>query len=74
MNKLKFLEACAAADNGPGVSGSGIGTLSQKTLHAVLKLYFEPDVTKHEIKVRGSITDIMNGGEIIEIQTASFEN
>jgi hypothetical protein len=71
MDRLKFLEACAAADNGPGMNG--IGTLAQKTLHAVLKLYFEPDISRHEVKIAGSIADIVSGSDIIEIQTGNFD-
>ena len=29
----------------------GIGTLGEKTLHAVLKHYMEPEVARHEQKV-----------------------
>lgn len=53
--------------------GRGVGTLGEKTLHAVLKSYFEPDVTCHEIKVGGFVADIINDGGVIEIQTRSFD-
>ena len=48
---------------------NGIGTLSEKTVHLVLKYYFEPDETKHEIPIGKKIADIYNGEDIIEIQT-----
>lgn len=32
---------------------NGIGTLSEKTVHAVLKNYYAPDETQHEIPVEG---------------------
>lgn len=51
---------------------SGIGTLSEKTLHAVLKYYIEPDETYHEIPTCGYVADIRRGDEIIEIQTGNF--
>ncbi len=51
----------------------GIGTLSEKLLHRMLKLYVEPDPEKHEIPVLGSVADVLRDGEIIEIQTHSFE-
>ncbi len=51
---------------------SGIGTLSEKTLHAVLKNYFEPDKTRHEIKIGTYYADIFTKEEIIEIQTRHF--
>ena len=51
----------------------GIGTLSEKTLHAVLKNYFEPDEAKQEIKVGSFYADIINEKGIIEIQTRHFD-
>lgn len=50
----------------------GIGTLSEKTVHAVLKKYLVPDETCHEIRCGRYIADILYGGEIMEIQTAGF--
>lgn len=50
----------------------GIGTLGEKTLHALLKNYFEPDRTKHEIRVGTYYADIFDGEQIIEIQTRQF--
>jgi len=49
-----------------------IGTLGEKTLHAILKLYFEPDDSKHEVKVGAYVADIHNDNGIIEIQTRAF--
>ncbi|MCR5255624.1 MAG: hypothetical protein K6D96_06790 [Acetatifactor sp.] len=51
---------------------TGIGTLSEKTVHAVLKNYYEPDVSKHEVPVEKYVADIFTGTEIIEIQTRQF--
>lgn len=51
----------------------GIGTLSEKTVHAVLKNYYAPDTDMHEIPVEGFVADIYTGSEIIEIQTRSFD-
>lgn len=50
----------------------GIGTLSEKTVHAVLKNYYAPDTDMHEIPIEGFVSDIYTGSEIIEIQTRSF--
>lgn len=50
-------------------NNKGIGTLSEKTLHAVLKLYYEPDEDKHEVAMSGYYADIYNDKGIIEIQT-----
>lgn len=51
----------------------GIGTLSEKTLHKILKNYVEPDYSLHEVEYLGSVADIKNGEGIFEIQTASYE-
>ena len=50
-----------------------IGTLSEKTVHAVVKNYYEPDEDKQEIPIEGLYADIFTGSEIIEIQTRSFD-
>ena len=50
----------------------GIGTLSEKTVHAILKNYYEPDEDRQEISIEGYVADIYVDGEIIEIQTRSF--
>lgn len=47
----------------------GIGTLSEKTIHAVLKNYYAPDEDMHEIPIENFVADIYTGTEIIEIQT-----
>ena len=51
---------------------NGIGTLKEKTVHAVLKNYYEEDEDRHEIPIESFVADIYNGSEIIEIQTAQF--
>lgn len=51
---------------------TGIGTLNEKSLHAVLKNYIEPDTSKHEQRVGGYVADIFEGDHIIEIQTRNF--
>ena len=50
----------------------GIGTLSEKTVHAVLKKYYAPDEDMHEIPIENYVADIYTGKEIIEIQTGQF--
>ncbi len=69
--ELRFAEACAkvTADR----QREGIGTLGEKTLHAVLKHYYEPDPSYHEQKIGRYFADIARDGRIIEIQTRSFE-
>jgi len=50
-----------------------IGTLSEKTVHAVVKKYYEPDEEFQEIWLDGKCADIYTKDrKIIEIQTRSF--
>ncbi len=51
---------------------NGIGTLSEKTVHSVLKSYYAPISEHQEVKVGGFVADICNGSDIIEIQTRDF--
>lgn len=50
----------------------GIGRLSEKVLHASIKLYLESDRTCHEVKVGSLVADVKNDEGIFEIQTGSF--
>ena len=50
----------------------GIGSLSEKTVHAILKNMYEPAGDYQEVAVLGYVADICKGNEIIEIQTANF--
>ncbi len=50
----------------------GVGTLSEKLLHRVLKYTVEPRVECHEVPYLGSIADIKNDDGITEIQTKSL--
>lgn len=68
MDEGAFALACqraAALTRG----ANGIGTLGEKSLHAALKLYFEPDAACHEQKVGGFVADIVGEDGVIEIQT-----
>ena len=67
MDRQRFLAACTA----PPPEGKSIGVLAERTLHAVLKCYFEPDTSLHEIKVGQYFADIFNQNGIFEIQTRS---
>lgn len=51
---------------------AGIGTLSEKTTHMILKNFYEPDVDRQEVPVGNYVADIFTGQEIIEIQSAGF--
>jgi hypothetical protein len=58
----------------PAVSGRGIGTLGEKTLHTALKRYIEPDCTWHEVRIGPYVADIMTDSGVTEIQTRGFSN
>jgi hypothetical protein len=50
-----------------------IGKYYEKTLHQVLKYYYEPDETRHELRVHGFIADIvLESGDVVEIQTSNL--
>ncbi|MBP3543902.1 MAG: hypothetical protein J6J86_06710 [Lachnospiraceae bacterium] len=71
MDHTRFLEAyqkTAYANR----ERNGIGTLGEKTLHALLKNYFEPDESKQEIRMGSYYADIFTGEQIIEVQTRQF--
>lgn len=53
---------------------NGIGTYKERTLHAVLKNYFEPDVSKQEVRYKGFIADILNDDGVFEVQTRAFNS
>ena len=71
MDDVLFQEACEKII-GIKRERNGIGTLSEKTVHAVLKNFYEPDTTRHEIKIGNYVADIFKDEEIIEIQTRNF--
>lgn len=71
MDKERFHAACeqlAAAER----TRDSIGTLGEKSLHAVLKWYYEADGDRHEISVGAYVADIVGEHGIIEIQTRNF--
>lgn len=68
MDQERFLQVCQDVILGKP-ERNGIGTLSEKTMHAVLKKYYEPDVEKQEVRVGRYVADIFTGTEIVEIQT-----
>lgn len=76
MDERRFYEVLAEAekaspaeaDNGAG----GIGTLSEKTLHAVLKRCYAPDPSCCEVGIGRFVADVFDGERITEIQTRSF--
>ncbi|MGN0642666.1 MAG: hypothetical protein ACI4JJ_05920 [Huintestinicola sp.] len=72
-DRLRFHDALSAVLSGNRLV-SGIGTQHERTVHAVLKNYFEPFSDSQEQKIGGYIADIVGENGIIEIQTAQFAN
>lgn len=72
MDKEKFYNAVHTVTSGEHIR-AGIGTYGEKTVHAVLKNYFEPYADSHERKIGGYVADIVGEYGIIEIQTAGFD-
>ena len=70
-DRLRFASAVSAAEARVRAAGN-IGTLGERTLHAALKLYYEPDTDLHEVGVGRYVADIKSDGGIIEIQTRRF--
>lgn len=70
MDKTSFLLACrlAAQDR----AKQGIGTVSEKSVHAALKRYVDPDESHHEITVGHFVADVCNENGFFEIQTRCF--
>lgn len=71
MDRQRFYEARNKVLNGEHVR-AGIGTYGEKTVHAVLKNYFEPYADSHESRIGGFVADIVGENGIIEIQTGDF--
>ncbi len=51
---------------------ASIGEYQEKSIHYILKNYFEPDLSSQEVKIGNFIADIYNEEGIIEIQTRNF--
>ena len=66
-----FEQALALASRSPRAE-SGIGSVSEGSLHHFLKFYFEPDADFHEVGVGRYFADIRNEDGIIEIQTRAL--
>ncbi len=73
IDKERFHRAVARVI-GEEQGASGIGTLCERTLHRVMKYYFEEDSDKHEVAYLGAVADVRNEDGIIEIQTGSFSH
>lgn len=73
MDIRRFEWACDVISQ-QGRERTSIGTLSEKSLHAAIKLYFEPHGDCQEISIGGYVADIVGENGIIEIQTRNFSN
>lgn len=71
IDQKLFSEACYKMI-GALQGQNGIGTLREKTIHSVLKYYYAPDSSYHEVKIGPYVADICVDGEIFEVQTRNF--
>lgn len=81
-----ILDVMSRACDADNESDDGIGTLSEKQMHAAIKKYICPDESKHELKIQNSqhyigsnetknrkfVADVLDGNTIYEIQTGSL--
>jgi hypothetical protein len=67
----RFQSARTSALSECGID-KGVGTLSEKLLHRVLKYTVEPREEYHELAFLGSVADIRNENGITEIQTKNL--
>lgn len=51
---------------------AGIGTLSEKPVHAAIKYTVEPNDTYHEVRIGSHVADIVTAQGIVEVQTRNF--
>lgn len=72
LDRSAFLQACQEEMAG-GRLRAGIGTLGEKSQHAVLKRFFGPDPQSREVRVGPYVADIFGPEGIIEIQTRGFD-
>ena len=68
MEKRRFFDAKDVYGEG------GFGVLAEKSMHAVLKRFVEPDDNYHEVAMDGFFADICRDGCVTEIQTRRLAN
>ena len=71
MDEMSFAAACRAVQE-TGRADQGVGTLGEKTLHAVLKRMIEPDMSRHEVKLGRYTADVLNERGVFEVQTRNL--
>ncbi|SFD28041.1 hypothetical protein [Ruminococcus albus] len=70
MDKLRFENARKKLLENP--QSKGIGTLAEKTVHAVLKEYYGGGEENKEIPLGGFVADVVSEDGVIEIQTRAL--
>ena len=73
IDNLDLSDARLLVLSEPDDIAGGVGTLSEKMLHRILKYCIDRNPANHEIEVLGSIADVKNDNGIFEIQTRSFD-
>ncbi len=71
MDETSFAAACRAVET-VGRADQGVGTLGEKTLHAVIKRMIEPDMSRHEVKLGSFVADVLNDRGVFEVQTRNL--
>jgi len=72
LTQSGFLRACRDEMAGERLR-AGIGTLGEKTQHAVLKRLFGPGDASREVRVGPYVADVFGPEGIVEIQTRGFD-
>ncbi len=72
LNPTLFQNICCEYNVRQKEEGNGIGTLNEKRLHHIIKEYFDPETSDHEVPFCGYVADIKNETGIIEIQTGAL--
>ena len=72
LSQSAFLQACRE-EMGEERLRAGIGTLGEKTQHAVLKRFFGPEPESREVRVGPYVADVFGPEGIVEIQTRGFD-
>ena len=58
----------------PTASGTSIGTLRERPLHAALKRWYSQPGDRTEVAVDGYVIDLLRGDLLIEVQTRGFSS
>ena len=70
----KFAELCREDLVLHGKDADSIGTYNEKRLHRILKRHVCDDAECYEVKTGRYVADVLVGGKVFEIQTASFRS